>query len=129
MFSGKFKSVGSRDLSFFFTLRIWRQSFLLTNLTIVPNLFLQAMTGLNIPFVKTPRTVSSRTLLSIEFVMPTVSRVSRREYWAFSQHCLSILKTLSTSLSLTVLTIAISASNFFKWVRVSLISLDRSVLC
>ena len=34
-FSGNSNSLGSRDLRSFFSLRIWRQSFLLTNLTIV----------------------------------------------------------------------------------------------
>ena len=52
--------------------------------------------------------------------MPTISRVFRREYWAFSQHCLSVLTNLSTILSLIVPMTAVSASNFLKWVRVSL---------
>ena len=39
------------DLSCFFTLRIWRQSFLLTSFTIVLSFFFQAMTGSYIPFI------------------------------------------------------------------------------
>ena len=133
MLSGKSNSVGSRDLRSFFTLRIQRQSFLIANLTIVLSYFKQwqawtSCSPTSTPiFLNIPRTVSSRTLLSIEPRMPTMSRVSHLENWEFSQHCLSVLTILSTSLSLTVLTTEMSASNFFEWVRVSLISFDRSV--
>ena len=53
-------------------------------------LLFQAMTGLNIPlvisspiFLKTPRTVSSRTLLSIELGMPKTYMVFLRMSWRF----------------------------------------------
>lgn len=101
-----------------------------------PFLFFQATTDLNLPFfkltpifLKTLHIVSTRTLLSTELGMPAISRVFFQEYWAFFKQWLSVLTSPSTSLLLTVLTTAISASNLLKWVRVSLTSLDRSVIC
>ena len=93
-------------------------------------LLLQAMTGLDILFINLDTNLSKD--IAHCFLKDTIvnrTRVLRWEYWAFSQHCLSVLRILSTILSLTILTTAISASNFFKWVRVPLISFGRSEIC
>ena len=136
MFSGNSIIVGSRDFSSFFILRIWRQSFLLTNLTMVISFSFkqwQACTfylTISTPvFLKTPHNISSRTLLSTELGLPTISRVPCLECWVFSQHCLSVLASPSIGLLLIVLTTEIPASNFFKWVGISLTVFDRSAIC
>ena len=93
MFSGKSSFVESRHLSSFFTLRIkdLEAIFPVNKFDYSSFFFLSSDARLEHPVrqfryqysLKTQRTVSSRTLLSIEFGISTISSVSRRENWVF----------------------------------------------
>ena len=99
-------------------------------------LFFQAMADLNMPFVNFNTNLFENT--THRFLKDTI--VNRIRGANNLQSALTgimgvftalpfNLTSLSTSLSLIVLTTAITAWNFFKWVRVSLTSYDRSVIC
>ena len=89
----------------------------------------QVMAGLDVAFLNSnpsllKYTVLSRILLSTELGIYTM--VLCRKYWAFSQHCFSVLTYLSISLSLTFLAVVTFASNFLKWFSMFFIFADRS---
>ena len=116
-------SEGSRPFNCLFTLIIRRQSFLLANLTTVRSLsFRRWQVWMSRSQISTPiswitsQTFCSRTLSLTDIGIPITSNVSLLEYWAFSQHWPTVATTLLTNLLLTFVTIATSASNFFRMI-------------
>ena len=63
-------------------------------------------------FPKIFKTFSSRTTSDNSRWMPIISRHSRLEYWAFTQHCLSKVANLVNNKLLTFFVTASSAYNF-----------------
>ena len=127
--SGKSTTAGWRPFNCLFTLRIWRQSFLLVNLTIVRSLSFRRwqawMSRSHIStaiYWNTSQTFCSRTLSVTGNGIPTTSSVPLLEYWAFSQHWYLVATNLSTNLLFTFLAITTSASNFLEWSSKSLTS-------
>ena len=116
--SGKLNKAQSRPLSCFFTLNIWRQSFLLLRFTIFRLFFTlwQAwMPGwpvLTSVCQNTLSTLSSSASSFTEVGISTNTRHSRREYWGFARHYFSVLTNRSTNLKFTFLVSATSASSF-----------------
>ena len=55
--------------------------------------------------------------------------MSRHEYWALAQHCLSFCTTLSISFEFTFFVAARSASSFLKYLSRSLTSVVSFVIC
>ena len=106
------------------------QSFLLENLTMVLSLclFKRWHASIPSPVMPTPicwstlQTVGSRSLSSIIEGNPTTSTHSRRKYWAFFQHCLSIDDICFDRILFTFLTTEISDSIFWKFSFKRLIS-------
>ena len=127
---------GSRCFKSFLTLRMFVQSFLLTNFTIVLSFSLSrwhACMSRSLMFTpisrKTPRTLTSKSWSLIDEGIPRTSIVSRREYWALAQHCLSVCTTLSISFEFTFFVTAKSASSFLKYPSRSFTSFVRFVIC
>ena len=73
-------------------------------------------------YANTLQTVGSKSLSSINESNPTTSTHSRRKYWAFFQHCLSIDDICFDRILFTFLTTEISDSTFWKFSFKRLIS-------
>ena len=119
---------GSRCFRSFFTLRMFLQSFLLTNFTIVLSFSLSrwhaCMSRLLMFTPISPKTLytffahilhSSKSWSLIDEGIPITSIVSRRECWAFTQHCFSVRTTLSMSFEFKFFVTAKSVSSFLKY--------------
>ena len=126
--SRKLNKAQSRSLICFFALNIWKQSFLLLNFTIVRLFFTLWQTWMLCWPISTPTfrntlsTLSSSASSFTEVGIPSTSRYSCREHWAFAQHCLSVSTNWSTNRELTFSVTATSAPSLFRWLLISLIS-------
>ena len=105
------------------------QSFLLENLTMVLSLlFRRWHASMLSPVISTPicwstlQTVGSSSLPSIDEDNPTTSTHSRREYWAFFQHCPSIDDICFDKILFTFSITETSDSSFWKFSFKGLIS-------
>ena len=106
------------------------QSFLLENITMVLSLclFRRWHASISSPVMPTPicwstlQTVGLRSLYSIDEGNPTTSTHSRRDYWAFFQHCLSVDDICFDRILFTFLTTETSDSSFWKFSFKRLIS-------
>ena len=128
MFSGKSNSVGSRHLSFFFTLRIWRQSFLLTNLTPVLSFSFKrwqtwtSRSSISTPiFLKIPPTVPNRiwNANNLHSVSPGILDVFPALFFCFHN---SLYKSVANSpndsnICFQLFTMNKSVFNFLRQIR------------
>ena len=101
------------------------ETFLLQNLTMfVPLLPTRRQSSMSFPdtstlaFVIALQTRSSRSLTLTDDGMPEISRRSLLEYWAFAQHCFSIVWNLSDN---RVFTYFVTLRSDFIWSNPSLI--------
>ena len=127
----------------FLTLQTCWQSFCLENLTVTVSIVLPTrwqasiLTGeiLELSFPKIFKTFSSRTSPDTSPRMPTISRHSRLEYWAFAQHCLSRVTNLVNNKLLTFYVTASSAYSFendlfsLRTSSITVLSLSSNLLC
>ena len=100
----------------------WSQSFLPKNLTMILSLFLIGWHASILyertsqpTLLKTSSTFESKFSLETSQGMPTTSKDSLLEYWAFAQHCLSISITFLLRSVLNFLAILISDSRLTKF--------------
>ena len=120
LFPGNSRSSRVSFFRSFLTLQTCWQSFRLENVTITVSFVLPTRWHASIrsgeisqpSFPKIFKTFSSRTSPDTSRGMPTISRHSRLEYWAFAQHCLSKVDNLVTNKLLTFFVTANSACSF-----------------
>ena len=118
-----------------FTDIIWSQSFLCENLTMILSLLFVRRwhdsilrDGISQPnLLNTSSTLDSRSSLETSRGMPTISKHSLLQYWAYPQHYLSISTTLLLKSALTFLAILISDSRLTKFLLNLRISSRASV--
>ena len=127
----------------FLTLQMCWQSFLLENLTITVPVVLPTQWQASIRsgeisqqgFPKILKTFSSRTFTDTSRGMPTISRHSRLEYWAFAQHCFSKVVNLVNNILLAFFVTVSSAYNFendslsLRTSSRTVLSLSSNLLC
>ena len=127
----------------FLTLQTCWQSFRLENLTITVSFVLPTRWHASIrsgeisqpSFPKIFKTFSSRTSPDTSRGMPTISRHSRLEYWAFAHQCLSKVDNLVTNKVLTFFVTASPACSFeieslsLRTSSRTVLSLSSNLLC
>ena len=133
--SGKLRFVGLRSFSLFLIhIKCWLY-FLRENLTVVRSDFVSRWHASILSFLmskpmllKNLHTVCSKSFDSTVLGIPITSTHSRREYWPFTQHCLSVISSCFRRLLFTVFTIQTSDSSLLKLLLKAFISAIKETI-